>query len=209
MAVAILLLVSAPPAISQPSRTDELVAGDVLSVPWTALGLPAEIDISTAAGNEDFTLPLPLGANPKQLRGRIDLPVDSPAGYLEIQDSRGTFLAAVDLPTVAAGHVTVPLDADISAAQVTRSSVGLSLIVRQIDDDLRCRPREPITITDLSTVFVGQEPEPTTIATFFPPVLERVSIYAPEDADQSEQQAVLTLASALARFTRHSRCESP
>jgi hypothetical protein len=74
MAVAILLLVSAPPAISQPSRTDELVAGDVLSVPWTALGLPAEIDISTAAGNQDFTLPLPLGANPKHLRQSICRP---------------------------------------------------------------------------------------------------------------------------------------
>ncbi|MDZ4268954.1 MAG: cellulose biosynthesis cyclic di-GMP-binding regulatory protein BcsB, partial [Mycobacterium sp.] len=46
------------------------------------------------------------------------------------------------------------------------------------------------------------EPAPTTIATFFPPVLQRLTIYAPVDADDAEQQAVLTLTSAVARMYR-------
>jgi hypothetical protein len=200
MAVAIALLMSAPLAFGQPPADDEQVAGGVLTLPWTALGLPASIGIISADSKQDFALPIPQGTRAQRLLGRIDLPVESPAGYLEIQDSQGTFLAAVDIPPVVANRVTVPLNADISAAQVTGSSLGLSFVVRQINDDLRCRPRQQITITDLSTVFVGDEPAPTTIASFFPPVLERVDIYAPEDADQSEQQAVLTLASAVARF---------
>jgi len=200
MAVAVLLLVPAPLAVAQPATTDEPVAADVMSLPWTTLGLPGEIGIISPDTPQSFSVPIPLGTTAQRLLGRIDLPVDSPAGYLEIQDSQGTFLAAVDLPPVAAGRVTVPLDVDISAARVTGSSIGVSLTARQINDDLRCRPRQQITITDLSTVFIGDEPAPITIATFFPPVLERVNIYAPDDANQSEQQAVLTLASELARF---------
>lgn len=194
------LAFSVPQAPAQPAASDDAAAADGLTLPWVALGLPRDIDFLTANSNQDFALPLPAGARPQRLLGRIDLPVDSPAGYLEIQDSAGRFLAAVDLPAVATGRVTVPFDADISAAQVTGASVELSLTVRQIDDNLRCRPRQQITVTDLATVYSGDEPAPDTIATFFPPVLERVDIYAPSDADQSEQQAVLTLASELARF---------
>ncbi|MGE2714629.1 hypothetical protein ACQI4L_11270 [Mycolicibacterium litorale] len=168
-------------------------------MPWQTLGLPETVDILTANSSQDFSLPVPQGSRPQRLRGRIDLPVDSPPGYLEIQDGQGRFLAAVDLPPAGVARSTVPLDADISAAPVTGSSVKLSLTVRQTDDDLRCRPRQQITVSDLSTVFAGAETAPTTVATFFPPVLERVNIYTPADADQSEQQAVLALTSALAR----------
>ena len=51
-------------------------------------------------------------------------------------------------------------------------------------------------------MFVGNEPAPTTVANFLPSVLQRLTIYAPIDADGAEAQAVLTLASAVARMYR-------
>jgi len=59
---------------------------------------------------------------------------------------------------------------------------------------------EQVTMSDFSLVFTGNEPAPTSISTFFPPVLQRLTIYAPTDADRAEQQAVLTLSSAVARM---------
>ena len=55
-------------------------------------------------------------------------------------------------------------------------------------------------LSDLATVFAGTQLPVTTIANFFPPVLEKVTIYAPTDANSAEQQAVLTLVSTLARI---------
>ena len=57
-------------------------------------------------------------------------------------------------------------------------------------------------LSDLAVVFTGVEPAPTSIATFFPEVLQQLTIYTPIDADDAEQQAVLTLASAVARNYR-------
>lgn len=194
------MTVAAPDALAQPADPEFPGAGDLLTMPWRTLGLPDAVGILTANSSQDFLLPVPVGARAQRLRGRIDLPVDSPPGYLEIQDDQGRFLSAVDLPPAGVGRSTVPLDADISAAPVSGSSVKLSFVVRQTDADLRCRPRQQITVADLSTVFIGEEAAPTTVATFFPPVLERVYIYAPADADQSEQAAVLALTSALSRL---------
>lgn len=199
IAVSTAMVMPVSHAMAQPSGINEPSAADVLTLPWPALGLPSDISFLTANSNQEFSLPVPLGATPQRLQGRIELPLGSPPGYLEINDKNGRFLSAVDLPQVQVGRVTVPLDADISAAPVTGSSVELSLAVRQIEDNPRCRPRQQITVAALSTVFSGVEPAPTTVGAFFPSVLERVNIYAPTDADQSEQQAVLTLASELAR----------
>ena len=49
-------------------------------------------------------------------------------------------------------------------------------------------------------MFTGAEPAVSTIANFFPPVLEQATVYAPTDADAAEQQSVLTLVSTLARL---------
>jgi len=48
-------------------------------------------------------------------------------------------------------------------------------------------------------VFTGTESPITTIASFFPPVLERATIYTADNADAAEQEAALTLVTALAR----------
>jgi hypothetical protein len=67
-----------------------------------------------------------------RLRGLIHAPVDFGAGFVEIDDSTGRFLATVGLPAVTPDQVVVPFDVDISPAQVSESDLGLSFTVREV-----------------------------------------------------------------------------
>ena len=151
-----------------------------------------------------FTIPVPSGLTVTRLRGLIHAPVDFGAGFVEIDDGMGRFLSTVDLPAVAPDQAAVPFDVDISPARVSASGLRLSFTVRELGLPApeRCGLGERVVLSDLAAVFAGNEPAPTTVAGFFPTVLQRLTIYAPTDADDGEAQAVLTLASAVARMYR-------
>jgi len=186
-------------ANAAPDSTDPAEATAV-TMSWPALGLPRVINLNGPNSNQDFSVPVPLGLNAVRLHGVIHAPVNLGAGYLEVSETNGAFLGAVNLPPVAANQVVTPFDIDISAARARASAIGLSFTVRQVDSAGQiCGPMQQLVISDLSVGYSGTEPPPTTIATFFPPALQRVTVYAPSDADVSEQQAVLTLVSALVR----------
>jgi hypothetical protein len=172
------------------------VAGVTLD--WPALGLSASTVVypNTSAS---FTVPVPTGLTAVRLRGQMHMPVDIDGGYLEIDDGDGKFLAAVDLPAARSAAATTPFDIDISAARVRASSVDLSFKLSPFNSSGQlCDPLMELTISDLETVFTGVEAPVTSVATFFGPVLDRVTVYTPVDADAAEQQAVLTLVSTLA-----------
>ncbi|MGB3482373.1 MAG: hypothetical protein WBB07_09185 [Mycobacterium sp.] len=171
-----------------------------VTMDWPTLGLEPEVFLGPDSSTK-FTVPVPAGLTPARLRGVIQTPVNIDAGYVEIDDGDGTLLGVVELPPATAGQVMTPVDVDISAARVRASTIGLSLTLRATDDaDQFCGPRQQLTISDLTTMFVGTEAPATTISSFFPPVLQRATIYTPADADAAEQQSVLTLVSALTRL---------
>ena len=148
-----------------------------------------------------FTVPLPTGLTAARVQGLIHQPMNINAGFLEVDDGDGNFLGAVELPPAASAQPVTPFDLDISAARVRASSIDLSFTVRPRDSAGEvCGPLQQVVLSDMATVFTGIEPPATTVASFFPPVLERVTIYAPTDADAAEQQSVLTLVSTLARL---------
>lgn len=190
------------PGVASAEPLDSAVSAEEFKAfAWPDLGLPGELTLMGGNATQNVGLPVPTGLNVKRLRGLIHAPVDFGAGFVEIDDSRGTLLATVDLPAVTASQAVVPFDVDISAAQVSGSAVGLSFTVREpaLPPEQRCGLGQTVVVSDLATVFDGIEPAPTSIATFLPPILQRVTIYAPIDADSAEQQAVLTVASAVAR----------
>jgi len=183
--------------------TDPSPAIASINLPWQALGLPRTISLNAPNSNQDFLVPAPVGLNVARLRGTLHAPVNLSAGYLEISDQNGTFLAAINLPPVAANQAVTPFDVDISAARPREAAVGLSFTVRQVNSAGQiCGPMQQLLITDLSVDYVGAEPPATTVGTFFPPVLQRMTIYAPLDADAAEKQAVLALTSAVVRLYR-------
>lgn len=202
-AALMVVALSAPTAHAAPLNADPGTGGEI-TLPWRTLGLANDVTLVGADTNQDFTVPVPTGFAPIRLRGLIHAPVDFGAGFVEITDNTGRFLATVDLPAVAPDQAVVPFDVDISAGRVNAAKLGLSFTVREaaLPVGERCGLGERVTISDLATVFAGIEPAPTTVGTFFPPVLQRLTVYAPIDADDGEEQAVLTLASAVARMYR-------
>ncbi|WP_349270659.1 hypothetical protein MPNTM1_01959 [Mycolicibacterium parafortuitum] len=187
-------LPSAPLAQSQP---DEAPAD--ISLAWPTLGLNSAAVVSVGNATE-AVVPVPTGMTAVRLRGVIHAPENIGAGFLEIDDSEGRFLALVELPVLAAGQPVRPFDVDIAPARRDGSAVRLSMTVRPNDFARDCGPSQRVTVTDLTTVYAGDEPPSATVADFFPSVLQRVNIIAPTDADTSEQQAVLTLVSTLTRL---------
>lgn len=188
-------LLGATPVHAQPAEP----AGG-LALPWTALGLSNELNLNGANNNQDATVPVPAGFTARRMTGLMRAPMNFGPGFLEVRDRRGVVVAAVDLPPVAANQAVTPFDVDVSAAQVERASLRLTFTVRQADSRGQiCGPEQKLTLTDLGMVFDGTDAAPTTVAGFFPPVLERVTVYAPADADAAEQQAALTIVSAVTR----------
>lgn len=189
-------------AHAQPDGAAETAAPAGLRLPWRALGLEPEIFLG-ADSSTSFLIPVPPGLTPGRLQGFVHAPMNIDSGYLEIKDGDGRFIAAVDLPPASSAQAVTPLDVDISAVQVRAESADISLTVRPLDNaDRFCGPLQQVHISDLATVFNGSESAPATIANFFPPVLERVLIYAPDDADAAEQQAALTLVSTVTQLYR-------
>lgn len=171
-----------------------------VTMSWPALGLSSQVFLGPNS-TTNFTVPVPSGLNATRLQGVFHLPMNIGAGFLEVNDGDGKLLASIDLPAAAVAQVQTPFDVDVSAARVRASSVDLSFTVRPLDSaNQYCGPLQQLELSNLSTVFTGTEPPATTIASFFPPVLQRVTIYAPNDADASEQQAALTLVATLARL---------
>ncbi|TFV59670.1 hypothetical protein E4P42_07170 [Mycobacterium sp. PS03-16] len=194
----------APAAAQAAPLNADPAAGSDVTLPWRTLGLPGDVTLVGADANQDFSVPVPNGFAAVRLRGLIHAPVDFGAGFVEISDSSGTFLGTVNLPAVAPEQAVVPFDIDISPARVRTAELGLSFAVREAPRPAteRCGLGERVRLSDLAVVYAGIEPAPTTVATFFPAVLQRLTIYAPIDADDAEEQAVLTLASAVARMYR-------
>lgn len=167
---------------------------------WPSLGVNPSLDLYPDSTSR-VSVPLPAGLTAARLQGLILTPMNIAAGYLEISDGDGRLVTTVDLPPAASGGATTPFDVDISAVRADASSVDLAFTVRALDGaDRVCGPVQRLRLTDLATVFTGAQPPITSIADFFSPVLERVTIYAPVDAGAAEQQAVLGLTSTLARL---------
>ena len=200
LSLLLVVALGSPSAHGEPLNS-EPGADNEVTLPWPALGVADSMTLLGANTAQEFSLPVAAGLTPVRLRGLIHAPVDFGPGFVEITDGAGRFLATVDLPEVTPQQAVVPFDVDIAATQVAESTVRLSFTVRQpgIDAEQRCGLGESVEISDLSMLFAGTEAAPTTIAEFFPPVLQRLTIYTPIEADDSEAQAVLTLASAVAR----------
>ncbi|MET0701155.1 MAG: hypothetical protein ABWY93_15985 [Mycobacterium sp.] len=191
----------ASPAYAAPGDPGDVpVAAVDTTMDWKTLGLESDVTLGPNSPSS-FTVPVPAGLAAQRVRGTIRFPMNIGAGYLEVDDGDGKFLGTVDLPPAGSAQAATPFDIDISAARVRASSVDLSFTVRPVDSgDKICGPLQQVELSDLTTVFSGTEQPATTIANFFPGVLERVTVYAPADAGAAEQQSVLTLVATLPRI---------
>ena len=189
--------IAAPHAVAQPSNTADQAS---VTLPWRTLGVSDGLYLGPDSPTT-VTVPVPPGLQAVRLQGTMQAPMNVDSGFLEISDANGVLLADIPLPPAATAPPQTPLDIDIAAVRARSSSISLTFTLRATDNrDGFCGPLQQLALSGLTTVFTGAEAPATTVATFFPPVLERVSIYTPTDANTAEQQSVLTMVSTLTRL---------
>lgn len=202
---AVLLLIpalaagSAAPAVAAPSPSDDPPDPVALTLPWTAFGLNQGLVLAPNA-SMGVTLPVPTGLTAARVQGTIEAPMNVSAGYLEIDDNTGKLVSSIFLPPAGPDRVATPLDIDISSVRGQGTSIDLSFAFHPIERADEVCATQQVSLNNLATVYAGVEPPLTSVASFFPPVVEQFTIYAPVDADQAEKQSVLTLVSTLERL---------
>lgn len=190
---------AADPAGAEPSQSDDTPAPVALTLPWTALGLNQGMVLGPNAST-GVTVPVPVGLTPVRLQGVIEAPLNISAGFLEIDDADGRFVTAVYIPPAGPDRISSPFDLDISSVRTQSSSIGLSFAFHPTYRADEVCATEQVTLDGMATVFAGTEPPLTAVASFFPSVIQRFTVYAPIDADNAEKQSVLTLVSTLERL---------
>ncbi|QNG20192.1 hypothetical protein G4H71_13440 [Rhodococcus triatomae] len=154
-------------------------------------------------GNHDevtVTVPVPTGLTPRSLDAVVEMPADVQRGWIDVE-SDGRTLARIDLPGAPAtdAPVSIPLD----GATVDRNAVAVTLRITLVPLEAIC-PQDwfgrSVTLRDTRVVYDGTPTDPTVIADFLPPVLERLDVYVPESPTDAESAAALALSTAIVAY---------
>lgn len=170
-----------------------------LTLPWTALGLSPSLVLAPDASS-GATVPIPSGLTAARIQGTIEAPLNISAGFLEVNDATGRLVTAIYLPPAGPDRISTPFDVDISSIPAQSRSIDVSFVFRPMYRADEVCATQQVTLDNLATVFTGIEPATNSVASFFPAVLQRFTIYAPTDADNAEKQTVLTLVATLERL---------
>jgi len=167
------------------------------SVPGTTVGLPSQISLYETAANATYTIATPTGEHPAELSGEVTVSSSFGAGYLQIDNSAGTVLRVVRLPSAANPSGQQPFT--VSLAGLLPAANGLTSItfVERGGSTPACTVPPRVTLSSLVVKFAGTPTAPRTIDDFFPAGLQRVTIYTSAQPTTAEEQAVLELTTAL------------
>lgn len=136
----------------------------------------------------------PTGLIPGRLNATLEVPVDLRFGYLTVTQN-GRTLSRIPLPPKDQSRIAIPLD----GVEVFDNWASVTLTITAVPAiDYYCwDPQSPIRLVDSSVAFSGTPTAPTTVATFLPPVLRKVSIAVSRTLTPAESEAAIQLAAAL------------
>jgi hypothetical protein len=162
-----------------------------------AIGFRGHSDIVT------LTVPVPDGLRPEALDAMIELPANVARGSIDIE-SDGRLLGRVDIRPE---DTAVPVSLPLGAAEVENRQAVVSLRLNLYAVDNIC-PEDwdtrSITLRDGVVRYAGTPADPTVVADFLPPVLERLDVYLPAEPSAVESDTAIGLtASVTARYTGH------
>lgn len=144
-------------------------------------------------GTTTLTFPVPTGLVPVSLKTFIEIPVSLRFGLLTIRQGDRT-ISRVPLPPVDQPQMDIPLN----GLQLSGNWLTLDLTVTAVPIEGYCwHPRNPIRLVNGAITFAGAEVAPTTVATFLPAVLRKVTIGLPANPSPAESSAAVQVAAAL------------
>ncbi|MGX6509092.1 hypothetical protein [Rhodococcus sp. SJ-2] len=190
-----------PSAPESDAATTDTAAPGIQTFGTERLGFGETIDFRGSSDVVTLTVPVPDGLRPEALDTTIELPANVARGSIDIE-SGGRLLGRVDIrPEDATAPVSLPL----GAATVENREAVVSLRMNLFAVDNIC-PEDwdtrSITLRDGAVRYVGTPTEPTVLADFLPPVLERLDVYLPAEPSAVESDTAIGLASSItARYT--------
>lgn len=201
-AIAALLIATAPGAIAEPDvppppppPAAAPPAGST-SIPLTDLGASNAVSffINRDTAISSLTFPVPNGMTPVELRARLEVPVNLRFANLSVTQGDRTINRQL-LPTEDQAEVVIPLN----GLQVFDNWITLNFTMSAVPlVDYCWDPSYPIRLVNGSVSFTGVESVPSTVATFLPPVLRKVTIAIPDKPSAAESTAAVQVAAAVA-----------
>jgi hypothetical protein len=172
------------------------LASAPFSVPGTTVGLPSQISLYETAANATYSIATPAGEHPVELSGEVTVSASFGAGYLQIENSAGTVLRVVRLPSAANPSGQQPFTVSLAGLLTTKGLTAVTFVERG-GNTPACTVPPRLTLSSLVVKFAGTPTAPRTIDDFFPTGLQRVTIYTSATPTTAEEQAVIELTTAL------------
>ncbi|MEC3920018.1 hypothetical protein [Nocardia sp. CDC160] len=191
-----LLLATLPMiALPHPAQADP---GDH-AIPLASLGFGKTLQFQGRTHEIALSLPILPGLAPTAITGTVQLPPTLARGTLEAHSGQ-RLLERVNLPQDPRAPIRIPL----AGAEVRGDAVPVTLTSSLLPEPGICPDDwigQPLTLSDVAVTYFGEERQPTTVAEFLPPVLDRLTVYLPPNPSQLESSAALSLTTAaVARY---------
>ncbi|MBY0289787.1 MAG: hypothetical protein K2X52_22005 [Mycobacteriaceae bacterium] len=172
-------------------------AGQVADAPTlslTTLGADTDIALHGLQGTQTITVPVPKGLTPGALTADVELPPYVRGGTLIVTQDRRT-LSRIEL--LAAENT--PLSIPLTGARIVDDTVTFTVRSRLLPEEGDCLydPTIPLQLSDAAIDYTGKESAPTMVADFLPTVLERMTIFVPQQPTAAESDAAVQLTTAV------------
>ena len=141
---------------------------------------------------------VPPGLKPVALTAKIQLPIPLRYGSLTVtQDTR--IISHLNALPADGVELVIP----IAGVQVFGNWANLTMTMTAVPPEDYCWDfRSPIRLVDASVVFDGSAIIPTSVSTFLPPTLRKLTLVLPEKPSQAESNAAVQLAAIVQRRYR-------
>lgn len=146
----------------------------------------------------DLGFAVPPGLKPVALTARLQLPVPVRFGSLDITQDDRTISHVNSLPADGS-ELVIPL----AGVQVFGNWANITMTMTAIPPEDYCWDyRSPIRLVDSSVAFDGNSAIPTSVSTFLPPTLRKLTLVLPEKPSRAESDAAVQLAATVQRRYR-------
>lgn len=190
----VLALVLAASAMVGLSGTALAAPGDPPPpLPLDAVGSAGTLTFPGMTSEVSLSLPIPGNLVPVALRGTTESPAFVTGGTIDVvQGDRILSRTPIDPAPNA------PIELRLDGIRVDDAAADLRLITRlDVDGTCAILPDNAFRIIDTQLEFGGWEAPPRTVADFLPPILRQLTLYLPDDVQQAEGAAAVSLATAI------------
>lgn len=183
-----------PPAPPAPPDGGAVAVAPVLSLNELSSSNSSSFVVNRNVASGTLTFPVSPGLVPAALKADIELPVNLSFGNIVVSQGERTIAIA---PLPAPGQPQI-VDVPLAGVQIFDNWVTLKMTVNVVPIENYCWDKmAPIRLTNGAIAFTGAELPPTSIASFLPPVLRKVTIAVPAVPSRAESNAAVQVAAAV------------